>query len=62
MERTYLVGVEEVQSAARVIRESAHAMQQAANTIDASITRLLVALEGHAQRLEDALGADSLGR
>jgi hypothetical protein len=53
-----LLGAEQVASAGQYMRGAANDMERAANTISASVDRLIRALEEHATRVEAAARGD----
>lgn len=58
-EYVHLIGVEQVQSAAREIRSAADDMKRAADNFDQSVHRLAQAMSDHAERIERAMEVKS---
>ena len=54
-EYVHLIGSEQVQSAACIMREAAESMRRAAESIDFSIERLIRALDAHAQTVANPM-------
>lgn len=55
MEYIHLIGVEQIQSAANAMRSSADEMKRAADNFDESVRRLILAMNEHANRVEEAM-------